>query len=103
MKNYIGPYQAITSEDFVELALGTPPELWLGEENETAEERAARVDAARDILADDPSMQARLKVLAAEATRAMNAGQGRAAVLPFTPRAPRNKRLARLSHGRRVA
>ena len=100
MKNYIGLYQAITSEDFVELALGTPPELWLGEEAETAEERAARMDAAYDILADDPSMQARLRLLAAEAKRSMNAG---ASVLPFTPRAPRNKRLARLSHGRRAA
>jgi hypothetical protein len=103
MKNYIGAYQAITSEDFVELALGTPPELWFGEENETAEERAARMDAAHDILADDPTMQARLKVLAAEARRAMNAGSGRASVLPFTPKVPRNKRLARLSHERRAA
>ena len=103
MKNYIGLYQAITSEDFVELALGTPPELWFGEENETAEERAARMDAAYDILADDPSMQARLKLLADEAKRAMNAGSARASVLPFTPRAPRNKRLARLSRGRRAA
>jgi hypothetical protein len=103
MKNYIGAYQAITSEDFLELALGTPPELWLGEEAETAEERAARMDAAYDILADDPSMQARLRVLAAEAKRAMNAGQSRASVLPFTPRAPRNKRLARLSSVRRAA
>jgi hypothetical protein len=103
MKNYIGSCQAITSDDFVELALGTPPELWLGEENETAEERAARTDAARDILADDPSMQARLRVLAAEARRVMSAVSGQASVVPFTPRVPRNKRLARLSHGRRAA
>jgi hypothetical protein len=103
MKNYVGPHQAVTSEDFLELALGTPAELWLGEETESAEERAARMDAAYDILADDPSMQVRLKVLAAAAKHAMNTGQGRASVLPFTPRAPRNKRLARLGHGRRAA
>lgn len=41
--------------DFVlEVALGTPPELWLGEPGEGPAERAARLDAAADILADDP-------------------------------------------------
>ncbi|ATL83341.1 putative RNA polymerase sigma factor [Streptomyces malaysiensis subsp. malaysiensis] len=34
------------------MALGTPVDLWLGVEGETDEERAARLDAARDILAD---------------------------------------------------
>jgi hypothetical protein len=52
MRTYIGHQQAISAEDFVELALGTPVELWLGAEGETDEERAARLDAARDILAD---------------------------------------------------
>ncbi|MGW1031646.1 hypothetical protein ACWD4Z_05570 [Streptomyces antibioticus] len=52
MRTYIGRQQAVSVEDFVELALGTPVELWLGAEGETAEERAARLDAARDILAD---------------------------------------------------
>ncbi|MFE1945221.1 hypothetical protein [Streptomyces massasporeus] len=52
MRTYIGRQQAVSVEDFVELALGTPVELWLGTEGETAEERAARLDAARDILAD---------------------------------------------------
>ncbi|GAB3015484.1 hypothetical protein GCM10023080_098790 [Streptomyces pseudoechinosporeus] len=52
MRMYIGHQQAVSAEDFVELALGTPVELWLGEESETDEERAARLDAARDILAD---------------------------------------------------
>jgi hypothetical protein len=52
MRTYIGHQQAVSAEDFVELALGTPVELWLGAEGETDEERAARLDAARDILAD---------------------------------------------------
>ncbi|MFG2792879.1 hypothetical protein [Streptomyces sp. NPDC048419] len=52
MHTYIGRQQAVSAEDFVELALGTPVELWLGAEGETDEERAARMDAARDILAD---------------------------------------------------
>ncbi|CAL9296506.1 hypothetical protein [Streptomyces sp. SudanB52_2052] len=52
MRTYVGHQQAVSVEDFVELALGTPVELWLGAEGETDEERAARLDAARDILAD---------------------------------------------------
>ncbi|MEU6544088.1 hypothetical protein [Streptomyces sp. NPDC046859] len=52
MRTYVDHQQAVSAEDFVELALGTPVELWLGVEGETDEERAARLDAARDILAD---------------------------------------------------
>ncbi len=52
MRTYVGHQQAFSAEDFLELALGTPVELWLGAEGETDEERAARLDAARDILAD---------------------------------------------------
>ncbi|MFJ8631514.1 hypothetical protein [Streptomyces sp. NPDC093568] len=52
MRTYIGHQQAVSAEDFVELSLGTPVELWLGAEGETDEERAARLDAARHILAD---------------------------------------------------
>jgi hypothetical protein len=52
MLNYVCGHQADTSQDFAELALGTPLELWLGVEGESDEERAARLDAARDILAD---------------------------------------------------
>ncbi len=52
MRTYIGHQQAVSVDDFVELALGTPLELWLGVEGENEMERAARLDAARDILAD---------------------------------------------------
>ncbi|MFG2789109.1 hypothetical protein [Streptomyces sp. NPDC048419] len=52
MLNYVSGHRADTPQDFAELALGTPPELWLGVDGESDEERAARLDAARDILAD---------------------------------------------------
>ncbi|MEU9057023.1 hypothetical protein AB0D37_42755 [Streptomyces sp. NPDC048384] len=52
MKHIVAGHQAVTAAEFAELALGTPLELWLGVEGETDEERAARLDAARDILAD---------------------------------------------------
>ncbi|WP_327156672.1 hypothetical protein [Streptomyces tubercidicus] len=56
MKTYIGRHQALTDTDYLELALGTPLELWLGEDDESGQEREARLDAARDILADDPGL-----------------------------------------------
>ncbi|MEU9428502.1 hypothetical protein AB0D87_37780 [Streptomyces sp. NPDC048342] len=70
MRAYIGGHQAISVNDFIELALGTPPELWLGEEGETEEERAARKDAARDILADNPELPDDVARIAAEVIEA---------------------------------
>ncbi|MGI5455871.1 hypothetical protein ACQEWB_22355 [Streptomyces sp. CA-249302] len=52
MLNYVCGHRADTPQDFAELALGTPVELWLGVDGESETERAARLDAARDILAD---------------------------------------------------
>jgi hypothetical protein len=66
MRTYIGRQQAISPEDFAELALGTPVELWLGVEGETDEERAAREDAARDILSDHPNLPDDLIRIAAQ-------------------------------------
>ncbi|KFG05727.1 hypothetical protein [Streptomyces scabiei] len=66
MRTYIGRRQAISPEDFAELALGTPVELWLGVDGESDEERAARLDAARDILADDPGLPDDLIRMAAQ-------------------------------------
>lgn len=63
MRAYIGGHEAVSDLDFAELALGTPPELWLGVEGESEEERAARLDAARGILAEDPGMPERLAAL----------------------------------------
>ncbi|MER6289131.1 hypothetical protein [Streptomyces sviceus] len=70
MRAYIGGHQAVSANDFIELALGTPPELWLGEEGETEEERAARKDAARDILADNPELPDDVARIAAEVIEA---------------------------------
>ncbi|MFG2954318.1 hypothetical protein ACGF5O_11365 [Streptomyces sp. NPDC048291] len=56
MHAYVGPHQAVSVNDFIELALGTPAELWLGVDGESEVERAARLDAARDILADNPGL-----------------------------------------------
>ncbi|MEU0059589.1 hypothetical protein [Streptomyces sp. NPDC006334] len=66
MRTYIGRQQAISAEDFAELALGTPLELWLGVDGETDEERSAREDAARDILADNPNLPDDLVRIAAQ-------------------------------------
>lgn len=70
MRSFIGGHQAITAEDWLELALGTPVELWLGREDESEEERAARQDAARDILADEPDLPDRAMRLAVEVIEA---------------------------------
>ncbi|MFE2886318.1 hypothetical protein [Streptomyces sp. NPDC059272] len=70
MRTYIGRQQAVSAEDFAELALGTPVELWLGVEGETEEEEAARLDAARDILAENPEMPDDLVRIAAEVVEA---------------------------------
>ncbi|MFF6837362.1 hypothetical protein ACFY8X_01035 [Streptomyces tanashiensis] len=70
MRTFIGGHQAVSTNDFVELALGTPVELWLGVEGESEEERAARLDAARDILADNPSLPDEVSRVAAEAIEA---------------------------------
>ncbi|MBM9505040.1 hypothetical protein [Actinacidiphila acididurans] len=66
MYDFIGPHKATDTADFLELALGTPLELWLGVEDESDEERAAREAAARDILADDPTLFDRTTALAVE-------------------------------------
>ncbi|MFE1267544.1 hypothetical protein [Streptomyces sp. NPDC058758] len=70
MRTYIGGHQVVSTNDFVELALGTPVELWLGVEGESEEERAARLDAARDILADNPNLPDEVSRVAAEAIEA---------------------------------
>ncbi|PWI41146.1 hypothetical protein [Streptomyces sp. ICBB 8177] len=66
MHTYVGPHRAETTDDFLELAIGTPLALWLGEDGESEEERAARLDAAADILADDPAIVDRTTRLAVE-------------------------------------
>ncbi|MFG2284836.1 hypothetical protein ACGFOU_01940 [Streptomyces sp. NPDC048595] len=59
MKTYIGHHQVLTDTDALELALGTPLELRIGEKDESEQERAARLDAARDILTNTPDLYGR--------------------------------------------
>ncbi|MFC8337577.1 hypothetical protein ACFUJX_11365 [Streptomyces rubiginosohelvolus] len=91
MRSYISGRQAMTSTDFVELALGTPIELWLGEDGESEMERAARLDAARDILADNPGMPDDAIRVAAEAIEQHAADLFN--VVPLTPRPARARRV----------
>ncbi|MGX8907358.1 hypothetical protein ACR820_19445 [Streptomyces netropsis] len=67
MRTYIGGHEVVSDTEFIELALGTPVELWLGEPGESQEERAARLDAARDILSEDPGLVDRAAQAAAKA------------------------------------
>ncbi|MCT2589197.1 hypothetical protein LHJ74_04490 [Streptomyces sp. N2-109] len=61
MKAFIGQHEIVTDDDALELMLGTPLDLWLGPAEETGEERAARLDAARDILTEDPELTERVR------------------------------------------
>lgn len=70
MRTYIGTHEALSTDEFIELALGTPIELWLGVEGESVEERAARLDAARDILADNPNFPDDVSRIAAQVIEA---------------------------------
>lgn len=85
MKAFIGPHQVVTDDDALELALGTPLELWLGVEGESEAERAARQDAARDILADDPELFDRAVRVVADALPPLPRS-ATATVISLTPR-----------------
>ncbi|WP_405700496.1 hypothetical protein [Streptomyces sp. NBC_00069] len=70
MRTYIGSREAVSVNEFIELALGTPLELWIGVEGESEEERAARLDAARDILAEYPGLPDDVSRVAAQVIEA---------------------------------
>ncbi|WP_443066893.1 hypothetical protein [Streptomyces sp. NBC_01261] len=70
LRTFVAGHEALTASEFVELALGTPVELWLGVEGESDEERAAREDAARDILADNPGLPDTVARIAVEVIEA---------------------------------
>ncbi|MGW2508484.1 hypothetical protein ACWC0A_03435 [Streptomyces scopuliridis] len=94
MKYIVAGHTAVTADEFIELALGTPLDLWLGPEGEESEmERAARMDAARDILADNPELPDRVSQVAAEAIEAFAPDLFN--VTPLTPRAAARRRPVR--------
>ncbi|MCF2526620.1 hypothetical protein [Yinghuangia soli] len=73
MRNIVGGRLVFSGSEFAELAMGIDPELFAGTAGETAMERAARLDAARDVLADlwreDPELAAYAASLLAESAR----------------------------------
>ncbi|MFI5862901.1 hypothetical protein [Streptomyces sp. NPDC051546] len=90
MRTYIGTREALSTDEFIELALGTPIELWLGVEGESEEERVARLDAARDILAEFPNLpddvsQVVAQVIEAHAPELFN-------IVPLAPRPAARRR-----------
>lgn len=93
MRTYIGGHEAVSDTDFVELALGTPLDLWLGVEGESEMDAAARMDAARDILADNPDFPDRVSRVAAEAIEAFAPELFN--VIPLPIRRPVRRRQAR--------
>ena len=62
MRTIVDGRLAVGNFEFSELALGVDPELFVGVDGESAEERSARVDAAHDILTalwrEDPELAA---------------------------------------------
>ncbi|WP_143657925.1 hypothetical protein [Embleya scabrispora] len=70
MRTIVDGRVAATVAEFAELALGVDFALFDGEPGETAEEEAARLDAARDILSD---LWARDRELARHAERMLAA------------------------------
>jgi hypothetical protein len=88
MKYIVAGHQAVSDAEFAELALGTPVELWLGVEGESDEERAARLDAARDILAD-PEYRELPDALIRLAARAVDENPGLFNVVPLARSARR--------------
>ncbi|MER0427792.1 hypothetical protein [Streptomyces microflavus] len=52
MKSIVAGREPVTATEFVELALGIDLELFTGPAVESAMDRAARLDVAREVLAD---------------------------------------------------
>ncbi|WP_411125918.1 hypothetical protein [Streptomyces sp. x-19] len=52
MKTIVAGHVAVTATEFVELSLGIDLDLFTGPATESAMERAARLDVAREVLAE---------------------------------------------------
>ncbi|GAA4671762.1 hypothetical protein GCM10023347_27170 [Streptomyces chumphonensis] len=52
MRTFVAGQEAYNASEFTELALGIDRELFVGVPGESHEERAARMDVAREALAD---------------------------------------------------
>jgi hypothetical protein len=93
MKDIVSGQRVVSRQEFAELALGIDTELFIGPaDGETATERAARLDAASDILAElwrtDPELAAYASRLMAPGSVLpllgghLRTGNGRAASAP---------------------
>ncbi|GCD93766.1 hypothetical protein [Embleya hyalina] len=75
MRTIVNGRWVVTKFEFTESALGVDPELFLGVDGESAEERAARVDAACDILAalrrEEPELAEYAELLLCESARVL--------------------------------
>ncbi|ARI55313.1 hypothetical protein A6E92_26440 [Streptomyces sp. S8] len=91
MKSIVAGRVAASTTEFIELALGTPLELWLGVEGESEMERAAREDAARDILADNPHFPDRVSQVAVQAIEAHALELFNVTLLPACPASGRRQ------------
>lgn len=91
MRTYIGHHEVVTGAEFDELAYGIDRDLFLGTPGETPTERAARLDAARDILDDLREQATRDEVAAVDALYA----EQLARTVPLMRRAVRSQRNVR--------
>lgn len=78
MRTFIGPYEIVTNDEALELAL----ELSLGPEGETDEECAARLAAARDIFEYDPELLDRARRVVVEVLSGRRGGGEAAPAVP---------------------
>lgn len=84
MRTFIGDQQAFSAFEFAELSLGLDRELFAGVPGETPEERAPRLDVAREVLRDlretDPQAAAYAEELMRTAPLPLTAVRKRGAI-----------------------
>ncbi|MEV8452056.1 hypothetical protein AB0467_04335 [Streptomyces sp. NPDC052095] len=89
MKSIVAGHVAVTATEFVELSLGIDLELFTGPAAESAKEQAARLDVAKEVLAELRETDPETAEYAASLLR----------TLPMKPRTAPSRRRA----GRRPA
>ncbi|MFD8605834.1 hypothetical protein AMK14_30290 [Streptomyces sp. TSRI0445] len=79
MKSIVAGREPVTATEFVELALGIDLELFTGSPTESAMDRAARLDVAREVLAELRESDPETAAYAESLLRALPLKQSRAA------------------------
>jgi hypothetical protein len=84
VRTIVAGHMAFSGSEFAELAMGIDPELFTGPTDETPMERAARLDAAHDVLTDlwreDPELAAYAESLMNESAEVIELPARRPAV-----------------------